>query len=128
MHAGAARRAALPATRKHLTPRGGAGAILTAALALQPATPPAQPRRPQPCLARSFMPIIDWTRTDLEYDWFDGSRALAFDIDDFVAFELHMLQRPGAAQQYSEELKASATKRFEEVRGSSSNARRRTPS
>ena len=58
------------------------------------------------------MPIIDWTRTDLTYKWFDGSQALAFDIDDFVAFELHMLQRPGASEQYSEELKASATARF----------------
>jgi len=66
-------------------------------------------------LCYNFMPIIDWTRTDLEYDWFDGSRALAFDIDDFVAFELHMLKRPGAAEQYSDELKASATKRFEEM-------------
>ena len=51
------------------------------------------------------MPIIDWTRTDLKYEWYDGSRALAFDIDDFVAFELHMLKRPGASEQYSEALK-----------------------
>ena len=44
--------------------------------------------------------MIDWTRTDLEYEWGDGSRALAFDIDDFAAFELHILKRPGAAQAY----------------------------
>ena len=51
------------------------------------------------------MPIIDWTRTDLKHEWHDGSQALAFDIDDFVAFELHMLKRPGATEQYSEALK-----------------------
>jgi len=66
-------------------------------------------------LCYNFMPIIDWTRTDLEYAWPDGSRALAFDMVDFVAFELHLLQREGAWHEYPEELKARASARFEEM-------------
>jgi len=61
-------------------------------------------------LCYNFMPVIDWTRTDLDFEWGDGSHALAFDLELFVAFELHILQRPGA--DYSARLVKAATERF----------------
>ncbi len=63
----------------------------------------------------NFMPVVDWCRTDLEWELPNGARALRFDQDRFAAFELHILERPAARQEYSAEQQARAKALFDQM-------------
>ncbi|WP_223198171.1 mannonate dehydratase [Maribacter arenosus] len=63
----------------------------------------------------NFMPVLDWTRTSLDFEVEDGSRALRFDVTAFAAFELYLLQRPGAKNTYTEAQQQQAKAYFESL-------------
>ncbi|MRH98997.1 mannonate dehydratase [Kriegella sp. EG-1] len=63
----------------------------------------------------NFMPVLDWTRTSLDFEVEDGSKALLFEVIAFAAFELHLLKRPGAEEGYTDVQKQEAKVYFESL-------------
>jgi mannonate dehydratase len=56
----------------------------------------------------NFMPVVDWTRTNLDWPLPTGATALRFDQDEFAAFDLYILRRPGAEASYGSDAQARA--------------------
>lgn len=63
-------------------------------------------------LCYNFMPVLDWTRTDLAWRVAHGGTCMRFDLYDFAAFDIHILQRPGAADEHGGRVAEEALRRF----------------
>ena len=61
----------------------------------------------------NFMPVVDWTRTNLDYELPNASRALRFEMADFAAYDVHILERNNAQQDYDEALLRRARARLD---------------
>lgn len=60
----------------------------------------------------NLMPVLDWTRTALRWRVPSGATTMRFDINDFAAFDIHILQRPGAEDEFTEAITDEAARRF----------------
>ncbi len=60
----------------------------------------------------NFMPVLDWTRTDLRYQVPSGGTCMRFDIYDFAVFDIHILERPGASESFPANVREEAKRRF----------------
>ncbi len=60
----------------------------------------------------NFMPLLDWTRTDLAWPLPDGALALRFELEAVAAYDIHILERPGAAADYVPAMVEAAARRF----------------
>lgn len=63
----------------------------------------------------NFMPVLDWTRTDLAWRVAHGGTTMRFDVVDFAAFDIHILKRRGAAESFGPELAEKAARRFSDM-------------
>lgn len=63
----------------------------------------------------NFMPVLDWTRTDLAWRLPNGATCMRFDLADFAAFDLFILARPGAVGDYDEAMRNEAARRYAEM-------------
>ncbi|MEH6788400.1 MAG: mannonate dehydratase [Paracoccus sp. (in: a-proteobacteria)] len=66
-------------------------------------------------LCYNFMPVLDWTRTDLSWPRPSGARCMRFDFTDFAVFDIHILQRQGAARDVPEHVRDEAARRFADM-------------
>jgi len=67
------------------------------------------------CICYNFMPVVDWTRTDLRFPVANGSLALKFDTIEFAAYDLFILQREHAEKSYDPEVIRLAKERFDDM-------------
>lgn len=66
-------------------------------------------------LCYNFMPVVDWTRTNLSYTLANGARALRFEMTDFAAYDVYLLERDGAADDYDPAVLEQAHSRFQRM-------------
>ncbi len=60
----------------------------------------------------NFMPVVDWTRTNLLYKLPNNSHALRFEMTDFAAYDVYVLEREGARESYSDAVLEKADARY----------------
>jgi len=74
----------------------------------------------------NFMPLLDWTRTDLAYELPDGALALRFEPEALAAYDIHILRRPLAERSYSNHVRARAAAYFASMDGAARHGLERT--